>query len=117
MDKLQILEHAFTELANAIHESNRLLDWSESRNSQGSDLATWSYYEFTRSKSVHPPLPEEQFKIDGHRMIAPPFPECEFGNYEPGRYGWILNQIQILERPFPAPTGFHRGLWTLKVTA
>lgn len=39
----------------------------------------------------------------GPRMLAPPEPERSFGDYEPGRYGWILGNVeQQFDPPIPA---------------
>jgi hypothetical protein len=35
--------------------------------------------------------------------------EFRFGFYEPGRYAWILSDIEILERPIPAKGQL--GIW------
>lgn len=35
--------------------------------------------------------------------------ECQFGNYAPGRYGWVLSDIRPLDRPI-ACRGY-QGLW------
>lgn len=37
---------------------------------------------------------------DGHILINGN--EYEFGNYEVGRYAWILNNIELLKEPIPA---------------
>lgn len=34
-------------------------------------------------------------------MLPPPEPELNFGNYECGRYGWILKDIKALATPIP----------------
>jgi len=33
--------------------------------------------------------------------IPPPEPELSFGDYTPGRYAWILQDVQMLEKPIP----------------
>jgi hypothetical protein len=43
--------------------------------------------------------------------IPPRKPEFDFGNYEPGRYAWILQNIKILKEPFPIKGML--GLWEL----
>jgi hypothetical protein len=42
--------------------------------------------------------------------LPPPEPERSFGDYAPGRYAWMLADVQPLSRPIPA-TG-SMGLWT-----
>ena len=41
--------------------------------------------------------------------IPPPEPERSFGNYKPGRYAWILENIQRLPEPIPAKGA--QSLW------
>ena len=41
--------------------------------------------------------------------IPPRKPEFDFGNYEPGRYAWILQNIKMLKEPIPAKGAL--GLW------
>lgn len=39
-----------------------------------------------------------------------------YGDFAPGRYGWLLDNVQAVG-PFQSPPGeFHRGLWEAKVT-
>jgi hypothetical protein len=37
--------------------------------------------------------------------------ELAFGNYQPGRYGWILANIRPVREPIPCPGA--QGLWTV----
>ena len=37
--------------------------------------------------------------------------EIAFGNYEPGRYGWVLTDVQRLPEPIPCKGAL--GLWTV----
>ena len=37
--------------------------------------------------------------------------EYEFGNFEPGRYGWVLKNVQRLDEPIACKGAL--GLWTL----
>jgi ASCH domain. len=39
----------------------------------------------------------------------PPEPELSFGDYTPGRYAWLLSDVQAYEVPIPAIG--HLGLW------
>lgn len=41
--------------------------------------------------------------------------EIEFGNYAPGRYGWVTNELKKLKRPIP--TKGAQGLWYWTVPA
>jgi hypothetical protein len=50
--------------------------------------------------------------------IPPDEPELSFGDYTPGRYAWLLDNVQALETPIPAKGAL--GLWNFdleKVTA
>lgn len=40
-----------------------------------------------------------------------PVHESAFGNYAPGRYGWVLDEVVALPTPVPCPG--EQGLWTL----
>lgn len=44
-----------------------------------------------------------------YNMIAPPEPELSFGDYTPGRYGWILENPHVLGEAIPAKGAL--GLW------
>lgn len=44
--------------------------------------------------------------VDGQRITLP---EREFGDYEPGRYGWLLADVRPLPEPIPARGAL--GLW------
>lgn len=46
---------------------------------------------------------------DAPRMLPPPEPEVSFGDYEPGRYAWILEDVR--QFPEPIPTKGALGLW------
>lgn len=39
----------------------------------------------------------------------PPKPERSFGDYTPGRFMWVLQNVKRLEKPIPAVG--HQGLW------
>lgn len=39
----------------------------------------------------------------------PAEPEISFGDYTPGRFAWILEEVQMLPEPIPAKG--HQGLW------
>ena len=41
---------------------------------------------------------------------TPPEPERSFGNYEPGRWAWVLEDLRPLKEPIPARG--YQGLWT-----
>ena len=43
------------------------------------------------------------------RMLPPPEPERSFGDYDPGRFAWILEDIQPLPEPIPVKGAL--GLW------
>lgn len=48
--------------------------------------------------------------VPGYTVALPPFePERSFGDYDPGRYAWILGNIRQLE--FPIPCRGAQGLW------
>lgn len=46
---------------------------------------------------------------DSARMLAPPEPELFFGDYTPGRYAWILEDVAAFPQPIPAKGAL--GLW------
>lgn len=55
-------------------------------------------------------LSEEENTIEiDYIKIPPAEPELSFGDYTPGRYAWILQDVQMLEKPVPAK-GMQR-LW------
>src|ERR1035438_4171252 len=50
--------------------------------------------------SVHPSLPEGEYIVDGGphgRIIPPPMPALEFGDYSDGRWAWILEDVERSE--------------------
>jgi hypothetical protein len=48
--------------------------------------------------------------MPGARMLQPPQPERTFGDYNPGRYAWIFdNVLQQFDPPIPAKGAL--GLW------
>lgn len=50
--------------------------------------------------------------LASYPVVLPPFqddPERAFGDYTPGRYAWILNDVQPLSEPVPAKGAL--GLW------
>lgn len=46
---------------------------------------------------------------DAARMLPPSEPEFSFGDYEPGRYAWILEDVRQFPEPIPAKGAL--GLW------
>jgi hypothetical protein len=44
--------------------------------------------------------------------IPPDEPELSFGDYTPGRYAWILENVQALPGPIPCKGAL--GLWEWK---
>jgi hypothetical protein len=46
---------------------------------------------------------------DAARMLPPREPELSFGNYSPGRWAWILEDVQPLDKPISAKGSL--GLW------
>lgn len=48
-------------------------------------------------------------------MVAPPAPELYFGNYEPGRYGWFLENVKMLPEPIPAKGALSLWEWEVGV--
>lgn len=45
-----------------------------------------------------------------HEVCVPPeSPEYDFGDYTPGRFAWILENVKILDTPIPAKGAL--GLW------
>jgi hypothetical protein len=46
---------------------------------------------------------------DAARMLPPDEPELWFGNYESGRYAWILDDVRQFAEPIPAKGAL--GLW------
>jgi hypothetical protein len=52
----------------------------------------------------------EQLLMPGARMLQPPQPERTFGDYNPGRYAWILDNVSQQFDP-PIPAKGHLGLW------
>ena len=49
------------------------------------------------------------------RMLPPIEPEFSFGDYTPGRYGWILEDVKLL--PAPVPAKGMLGLWEWRPAA
>lgn len=47
-------------------------------------------------------------------LIPPPTPELEFGDYAPGRWAWILDEVEILPEPISAKGML--GLWDWEIT-
>ncbi len=47
----------------------------------------------------------------GGQMTEPPPPECYFGDYTPGRFGWILEDIKVLPEPIPAKGALSLWEW------
>lgn len=47
----------------------------------------------------------------GRYMIAPPAPEFHFGDYTPGRYGWLLENVKMLPEPIPAKGALSLWEW------
>jgi hypothetical protein len=46
----------------------------------------------------------------GYNVVIPPdHPECDFGDYTPGRFAWLLSDVQELPKPVPARGAL--GLW------
>jgi len=41
---------------------------------------------------------------------APPEPERSFGDYTPGRWAWVLEDVKLLPQPWPQAKG-RQGLW------
>jgi hypothetical protein len=60
--------------------------------------------------SLFPPM-TSQFK---HVSIPPSSPELDFGDYTPGRYAWILDEVEILPEPISAKGML--GLWNWEIT-
>jgi hypothetical protein len=51
--------------------------------------------------------------VDCYRITAeniPPEPERSFGDYTPGRWAWVLGDVQVLPQPWPVVRG-RLGLW------
>jgi hypothetical protein len=46
---------------------------------------------------------------DAWRMLPPPEPEFSLGDYKPGRYAWILEDVRQFPEPIPAKGAL--GLW------
>lgn len=67
----------------------------------GSVIATCDLVDCKEIVSAMSPGEEEEVAIR-RSMIAPLAPEFYFGNYEPGRYGWFLENIKLLPEPIPA---------------
>jgi len=44
-------------------------------------------------------------------MVAPAAPELYFGDYTPGRYGWLLENIKVLPEPIPAKGALSLWEW------
>ena len=59
--------------------------------------------------AVYPRMPDGEFLLLGNRIIPPPPPELYFGDYSPGRYAWMLEDIHMLSGPIPARGAL--GLW------
>lgn len=47
----------------------------------------------------------------GRYMVPPPAPELHFGNYEAGRYGWLLENAKMLPEPIPAKGALSLWEW------
>lgn len=58
-------------------------------------------------------LNETAYADMGNKWIAIDGNEYHFGDYTPGRYAWILQDIQILEKPIPAKGQL--GIWNFNI--
>lgn len=47
--------------------------------------------------------------VERHVVIPPDEPEKSFGDYSPGRYMWLLENVRMLKTPIPARGAL--GLW------
>ena len=50
-----------------------------------------------------------RFCADAARMLPPTEPELSFGDYTPGRFAWILEDVKQFAEPIPAKGAL--GLW------
>lgn len=61
------------------------------------ECCRWAHYPLLDSLGIH----VECVQIGSHELL--------FGDYTPGRYGWILANIKLPDRPIPAVG--KQGLW------
>lgn len=56
-------------------------------------------------------IADSRHYVPGHgtQMLPPPDPELSFGDFSPGRYGWIFEDVKLLSVPIPAKGAL--GLW------
>lgn len=47
------------------------------------------------------------YELEGNRLISSP--ECDFGDFTPGRYAWEMSGVKRLEEPIAAKG--QQGLW------
>lgn len=49
------------------------------------------------------------YELEGKKLIWSP--ECDFGDFTPGRYAWEMSDVKMLDKPLPAKG--QQGLWNL----
>lgn len=59
-----------------------------------------------------PPAESYTAVYDATRMIPPSEPERSFGNYEPGRYAWIFENVRAIE---PIPCKGKQGWFNMEI--
>lgn len=61
------------------------------------------------TSAMSPGTPEEMALRSS--ITPPPEPERSFGDYETGRYAWILEDVQMLQKPIPAKGALSLWEW------